>query len=1053
MSKERRKKSKSKPKAAPKINYQGKLSIIVPCYNEEKRVALLGKAIQDFDNRWPGKYELIVVDDGSSDGTVRKLKSIFEVQPPKMDRFEIVELGQNRGKGYALKAGVAAAEGDHILTMDVDIATSPIELLNWARNIPDRTFPENEILIASREHKDSKIQSVQSRKIIGMIFNLIIQLFTSLRLRDTQCGFKLYPAKIAKQLFGNLKIGGWAHDVEVLYKADLQGINIQSLPVKWKHVDGTKINVAKDSFRMFIQTILISILVKWDYFFGQTFSALKAKSPISGEHPVYRTLFVLLSIILLVLMTSVSSDFGITGDEHVQRVYGDKLLKYHKSGGTMDNYLEWKNLKYYGGFFDFLTSWLNPAENPVPPDHPKVGWEEKEFAEPVRRFGDVYDFRHFMNSIFGFFVILFAGLLARTVTGSWKLALLTSLFVALSPRIFGHSMNNPKDIPFAAAYVFTMLHLVKFIKQLPRPGIKSILLIIIGIALSINIRIGGVLLIAYLGLFTALKFLCFSELRKRLLDFKLILGLAVIVLAMSILGYFGGMIFWPYARLDPINNPLEALGQMSNFSTGIRMLFAGEHIWSDKVPWNYIPVWFLITAPLFIIIGLIASPIFMYLRRKEVDLFSLGLIGFAGLFPILYTIINKSPLYDGMRHFMFVYPLMALLAAWAWYEGINLAAKGIIRWGVAAVLAVLMALPLMWMIRNHPYQYIYFNELSGGIENVHARFETDYWMNSMKGLSDWFEENIPEVQAAAQAMKEGKTDEEVAAMPSVRIGTNCYNPVHHYLGKKYPNVKVVYVKYANRETQEWDYGMFYSRFLNRKYLLNDLWPPYEVVYAEKIGNVPLGVICKRGEAYDYIAKKAMDAKDWSTAAENYALEHQQHPNNEAALFGLANAHLQLGNMTESKEALDKLMQMSDEDVTSLGILGAWHLRNQDIGNAKRVYQKAVDINYKYTFGHQQLANFALQEQNYDKAMEHIKLYDENGGRATSVHEAGIQVANLQNNKALAEYFRAKKEYLAGNGQEAYSAIQNSISLDPDYKPAKNLMKVFEELIAKQNQQD
>ena len=340
-------------------SFDGKISLVIPCYNESERVPLLVNALKQFDQKWKGEYETIIIDDGSSDDTVQK------IQAAKLPYCQIISLEKNDGKGAALQRGVAAATGTHILTLDADMATSPLELANWLQQLPDKTFSDNDILIGSREHPDSTIKGEPTRRLMGIVFNFIIQLFTSLNLKDTQCGFKLYPAAIAKDIFQSLRVTGWAHDVELLYKANLQGTPIQQMPVTWEDVKGTKISPLRDSFRMLLQALFISLSVKWDWFIRKPLQ--RTPPPPKGEPPIFRLLFVVAAAFLFLLMPLVSSDYGMTGDEHTQRVYGDKLLKNSVTDGEDESYLKWKNLKYYGGLFDYATSRLNPPADPAAP--------------------------------------------------------------------------------------------------------------------------------------------------------------------------------------------------------------------------------------------------------------------------------------------------------------------------------------------------------------------------------------------------------------------------------------------------------------------------------------------------------------------------------------------------------------------------------------------------------------------------------------------------------------------------------------------------------------
>lgn len=232
------------------------VSLVIPCYNEAERVPLLFSGLQEFQHAWLGKMEVILVDDGSTDATADYIQThpLF-IALQSEHKIHLIQQ-KNQGKGAALKAGVQLAKGDFVLTLDADMATRPIELLNWLKW--KQTFSTQEILIGSRELKTSDVKDLDHRKWIGNVFNLIIQKLTHLDMQDTQCGFKLYPMAIAKPLFENLQTTGWAHDVELLVKAKRMGCPIMEMPITWKAIPGSKINIWKDSIIMFFEVLRIS---------------------------------------------------------------------------------------------------------------------------------------------------------------------------------------------------------------------------------------------------------------------------------------------------------------------------------------------------------------------------------------------------------------------------------------------------------------------------------------------------------------------------------------------------------------------------------------------------------------------------------------------------------------------------------------------------------------------------------------------------------------------------------------------------------------------------
>lgn len=145
-------------------------------------------------------------------------------------------------------------------------------------------LPSNEIWIASREHHDSLITENPARRRTGRIFNLIVRFLTPLRLRDSQCGFKLYPAPVAKELFEKQKSTGWAHDVELMYRAQIHDIPIRDLPVTWVTQEGSKISPVKDSFPMLWNVLMVSLRLKWEYFVKVPLSMIgKRMLPIRCE--------------------------------------------------------------------------------------------------------------------------------------------------------------------------------------------------------------------------------------------------------------------------------------------------------------------------------------------------------------------------------------------------------------------------------------------------------------------------------------------------------------------------------------------------------------------------------------------------------------------------------------------------------------------------------------------------------------------------------------------------------------------------------------------------
>ena len=228
------------------------LSIIFPLYNESKRLKYCFKNIDIFNsNSLIKNLEYIFVDDGSTDNSYDLIVDFIKKRRKKKKKikFKIVKFKKNKGKGAALISGIKNASKDWLLTIDTDISVSLLEINNWIKYKYLKT--NNKIYFGSRNLKNSIIKFEYHRKLIGFFLMLICKFFLNIKLYDTQCGFKLYKKNIGKKIFRKLNEKKFAHDIEIVILAEKKKIKIIELPVKWKHKDGSKINLIKDSFSIF----------------------------------------------------------------------------------------------------------------------------------------------------------------------------------------------------------------------------------------------------------------------------------------------------------------------------------------------------------------------------------------------------------------------------------------------------------------------------------------------------------------------------------------------------------------------------------------------------------------------------------------------------------------------------------------------------------------------------------------------------------------------------------------------------------------------------------
>lgn len=222
------------------------LSVVIPAYNEESRLPrTLDRVLAWLDDEKLAA-EVLVVDDGSKDGTTALVTRRAASEP----RIKLVSNGRNRGKGYSVGNGVAAARGAYVLFSDADLST-PIEEYHKLRVALDAKGAD--VAIGSRARAGSDLRERQPfyREGMGRAFNLLVQALVFPGIRDTQCGFKLFRADVARDLFGRRQIDGFAFDVEILYLARRLGLQIAEVPIVWVNDRASRVDPIKHSLQMF----------------------------------------------------------------------------------------------------------------------------------------------------------------------------------------------------------------------------------------------------------------------------------------------------------------------------------------------------------------------------------------------------------------------------------------------------------------------------------------------------------------------------------------------------------------------------------------------------------------------------------------------------------------------------------------------------------------------------------------------------------------------------------------------------------------------------------
>ncbi|MCX6357703.1 MAG: glycosyltransferase family 2 protein, partial [Candidatus Aureabacteria bacterium] len=230
------------------------LTVVIPAYNEEPR---LGTTLDRVLTYLAGRgyaYEVVVVDDGSRDGTARVAEAYAAAHP----EVRCVRNGVNRGKGFSVRRGVEEAAGGYILFSDADLSTPIEDIEQLLPKIRDEGF---DIAIGSRGLHDSDVRVHQPwyRELMGKIFNKIVRLVTLRGISDTQCGFKLFKGDVAREIFALQRIERFSFDVEALYLAKKRGCRIAEVPISWYNSPRSRVSILGDPARMFMDVLRIRL--------------------------------------------------------------------------------------------------------------------------------------------------------------------------------------------------------------------------------------------------------------------------------------------------------------------------------------------------------------------------------------------------------------------------------------------------------------------------------------------------------------------------------------------------------------------------------------------------------------------------------------------------------------------------------------------------------------------------------------------------------------------------------------------------------------------------
>jgi hypothetical protein len=389
--------------------------------------------------------------------------------------------------------------------------------------------------------------------------------------------------------------------------------------------------------------------------------------------------------------------------------------------------LSFANLYMYGGGFDMAAALL----------HKVIPLE-------------LFETRRLLGAMVGVIGIAVTWRVARRISGPLA-GLAALLLLALCPIFYGHMFMNPKDAPFAVAMVILMMGLVRLAEEYPQPSPRTILIVGLGAGLSLGSRVLGGLALIYALIGFMPIFIQEARTQGAREAAHRFTHVIYVLIPGLVLGYLIMGLIWPWSIIH-FTNPFEAVTYFSHFfEKPWKEMFDGALVSVPDMPWSYLPTLFALQLPevmlalLFMGVGgtfLVLPRSDVAARRKSILL----MLTLAATMPIAIAMVKRPALYNGIRHFLFVLPPMAILGGVAFGWIMNRLKENRRGWQpvALAVFAFALLLPLGEMIRLHPYQYTHFNLIAGTVRGADDRFMLDYWGLAFKQASDGLREQLAE---------------------------------------------------------------------------------------------------------------------------------------------------------------------------------------------------------------------------------------------------------------------------------------------------------------------
>ncbi len=689
-------------------------------------------------------------------------------------------------------------------------------------------------------------------------------------------------------------------------------------------------------------------------------------------------LFIASIILFSIIVLPSTQNVGFSSDEIEQHSYGLRALKFYKTFGKDTSYMisdsgiqGWDGtdgIKSYGAGFYTLSAGVS-----------------KLFPNTL-----AYDVRHFISGLFGILLILFVGLICKSIMGI-NCGIIAIWMIFLSPVVTGMSLYDDKDLPFATCYVASIYYIISYIKNISNQKHWIIIGSIISMGFAIGMRVIGFFLPFYFVLFVTTKILIDKDLRGSLIKFNR--RATNILLSIFVIGsgsYILGVSMYPYLlSTEHIARLLEIVLEMAKYPLKTPMLFDGERIWSTELPLvNYISTFLLYQTPVVTTIGIIFTVPLIIIKFKTINFrdnryISIVILLFALVFPLSIIIYKNAVIYNHIRHILFIFPLISILSSISIFYFFRSFSSKYIKYPTMIILLFFGLKTAVWMVNANPNLYIYLNEISGGYSKAGPNFDRDYHHISARQCFNYMikENNI--LNKNKKTLIISNTPWQIKKL------------AEHHFGEKAKNITVKYCGYNSYSNLAWDYAIMTDEFfpINVK---ETFFPTPHTIYSIDLDGVVLSCLAKNKDKLEYKGINLICDMKYSDGLKLLERSYSKNPNNISIYNWLAYGYSEVNN---SEKAI-KFFTLSEK----------YNISNETLFN--------------WTYG-----NIQYQNKNYNEALKGFNWVLTN----SKINDINLLYKIIICNKRI------------NNKPEALKTLKLLLNIYPNDKVGLKLLKVFQKV--------